>query len=503
MSSVWDDVTFFQSREKNSISIRLDRDILDFFKEGGEGYQARINAVLKSFVAYQRQRMQTKFDTTHSFEILGGEPFSGTISVGGSALTATYIFCAALLGHEPVMITNVPNVISVQTLMRWFEKIGVDCSENRRTGSHGISSQFLEDSIVLSSQFFEEYFVGAVLTASALLAKGKKVQMASFSTDFFELQFFSDFVQIARAFGVKESLVYGAFSFTPPLGYVRSIELDVASFKETAPSGLTAMVLLFASQSSGETILKNASFSPHIIDFCSFLIERGVEISGVGSSVLKIRGGQPLKSVSYNIDADYLEAQFYGMVAATLRGRVRLMQVNLDYLEPFLSSLAEFGIKITRNMKENEVEIDAESPKLVLPRTAFEIGSYPKHSFHHALLFSVFLSTFNQATTLSGPLYSHPWSVLSNLNKLGLKIQINRENKLISVFPSQAEPALIEVHSMHNYPLSILLGALLAKGKSVIRQTDRFEFLYPRIDKKLRSCGVQVEKLKDTDFRSV
>jgi uncharacterized protein (DUF4415 family) len=39
---------------KPSISIRLDPDILDWFKKHGRGYQTRINAVLRMYVEAQR-----------------------------------------------------------------------------------------------------------------------------------------------------------------------------------------------------------------------------------------------------------------------------------------------------------------------------------------------------------------------------------------------------------------------------------------------------------------
>ena len=35
---------------KRAISIRLDSDIIDFFKEDGRGYQTRINAVLREYM---------------------------------------------------------------------------------------------------------------------------------------------------------------------------------------------------------------------------------------------------------------------------------------------------------------------------------------------------------------------------------------------------------------------------------------------------------------------
>src|SRR5271169_4791158 len=42
--------------KKKAISIRLDEDILSFFKHSGDGYQRRINAVLRSFVRTKRTK---------------------------------------------------------------------------------------------------------------------------------------------------------------------------------------------------------------------------------------------------------------------------------------------------------------------------------------------------------------------------------------------------------------------------------------------------------------
>lgn len=39
-----------QKPEKQAISIKLDKDLLDFFKAQGRGYQTRINAVLRHYM---------------------------------------------------------------------------------------------------------------------------------------------------------------------------------------------------------------------------------------------------------------------------------------------------------------------------------------------------------------------------------------------------------------------------------------------------------------------
>ncbi len=42
-------------KRKKSVSLRLDPDVLDWFKEGGRGYQTRINAVLRAYVDAQQK----------------------------------------------------------------------------------------------------------------------------------------------------------------------------------------------------------------------------------------------------------------------------------------------------------------------------------------------------------------------------------------------------------------------------------------------------------------
>ncbi len=41
---------------KSSITLRVDKDVLEWFKSHGKGYQSRMNAVLKAYVQAQRER---------------------------------------------------------------------------------------------------------------------------------------------------------------------------------------------------------------------------------------------------------------------------------------------------------------------------------------------------------------------------------------------------------------------------------------------------------------
>ncbi len=42
--------------EKERVTLRVDRDVLEFFKQKGRGYQTRMNAVLKAYVLHQKRK---------------------------------------------------------------------------------------------------------------------------------------------------------------------------------------------------------------------------------------------------------------------------------------------------------------------------------------------------------------------------------------------------------------------------------------------------------------
>lgn len=51
----WTNAVVVQRPGKEAVSIRLDDDLLEFFRAGGKGYQTRINAVLRAYVKAQRK----------------------------------------------------------------------------------------------------------------------------------------------------------------------------------------------------------------------------------------------------------------------------------------------------------------------------------------------------------------------------------------------------------------------------------------------------------------
>jgi uncharacterized protein (DUF4415 family) len=52
----WSKAVLVVPPKKKAISIRVDEDVLDYFKKEGAGYQRRMNAVLRSYMQQKRKK---------------------------------------------------------------------------------------------------------------------------------------------------------------------------------------------------------------------------------------------------------------------------------------------------------------------------------------------------------------------------------------------------------------------------------------------------------------
>lgn len=52
----WEDADVMSPQPKEAISLRVDRDVLAWFRKGGPRYQSRMNAVLRSYMNAMKER---------------------------------------------------------------------------------------------------------------------------------------------------------------------------------------------------------------------------------------------------------------------------------------------------------------------------------------------------------------------------------------------------------------------------------------------------------------
>jgi UDP-N-acetylglucosamine 1-carboxyvinyltransferase len=115
--------------------------------------------------------------------------------------------------------------------------------------------------------------------------------------------------------------------------------------REMSPTA-TENAIMFALTLPGNTKISGAASEPQVQDLCIFLNQAGAQISGVGSSVITIKGVDGVKSVDYSLFSDHYETATFLAMGAISGGRVEVDNYRPDLYNHINYVFSRFGIEI-------------------------------------------------------------------------------------------------------------------------------------------------------------
>ena len=128
--------------------------------------------------------------------------------------------------------------------------------------------------------------------------------------------------------------------------------------------GATENAMLAAVRASGSTIISGAAKEPEIVDLQDYLRSCGALVTGAGSSVIRIRGVEKLRSGEKRILPDRIAAATYLAACASAGGRIRLYDASPGDMVPILRTLERMGCRVKTG--ENLIVLERKGP-LVSP----------------------------------------------------------------------------------------------------------------------------------------
>lgn len=298
-----------------------------------------------------------------SFIIEGGHRLKGTIRPQGAKNEALEVIAAVVLTEEPVRITNIPDILDVNNLIKLLQDMGVKVTRHARN-DYTFQADQLNLDYLESDEFVSKCasLRGSVLLIGPLLGRFKKATVAKPGGDKIGRRRLDTHFLGFRNLGAQ---------------YIRIPHRDVYELKAQRLKGCymlldeasvtgTANILMSAVMAEGVTTIYNAACEPYIQQLCKMLNGMGAKISGIGSNLLTIEGVEKLYSTTHAILPDMIEiGSFIGM-AAMIGDGIRIKDVSVSNLGIISDAFARLGVKI-------EVEGD----DLFIPKQAhYEIDSF-------------------------------------------------------------------------------------------------------------------------------
>jgi len=414
------------------------------------------------------------------FEIQGGKRLKGEIEVRGSKNATTPILAATLLTKEKCIISNIPLIEDVFRLIEILKSLG---AEIKWLGKRKISVEAKD--IDPSKMDFElvKKIRSSILLLGSLSARFDDFKIAHPGGCVIGARPMGTHFDALRKMGV-DVRQDGKFYF------IKSRKRKNAKIvlKEFSVTG-TENAMMLAAGLPGKTIIKIAAAEPHVEDLGKFLIEMGVKIKGLGTHTLEIIGSKKLKGAKHVIVSDAVEAATFLIMGVATRSQIKVKNAREEHLDLVLEKLREFGA----DFKFGKNYIEVIPPQKINSVQKVEARTYPGIPTDAQAPFGVLATQAEGKTLIYDTLYEGRLKYVQGIKKMGAKTKIIDAHQMLVEGPIKLKGAVINSYDLRA-GASLIIAALAARGKTVIKDIYQVDRGYERIEERLQKLGANIKR---------
>jgi UDP-N-acetylglucosamine 1-carboxyvinyltransferase len=251
----------------------------------------------------------------------------------------------------------------------------------------------------------------------------------------------------------------------------------------------TENLLMAAVLAEGETLLENAAREPEVRDLARFLTSMGAEISGAGSSTIRVMGVESLSSANYAVLPDRIETGTYLVAAAMTGGAVRLKRTAPECVDAVLIKLREAGADIRTGPDWIELDMRGRRPRAVDIRTM----PYPAFPTDMQAQFCALNAVADGVGTVTETVFENRFQHVLELQRMGADIRIEGSTAVCRGVERLAAAPVMATDLRAS--ASLVLAGLAAEGETLVDRIYHVDRGYERIEEKLRQLGASIRRV--------
>lgn len=432
-----------------------------------------------------------------SFIIEGGRPLRGTITPQGAKNEALEVVAAVLLTPEPVRITNIPDILDVNNLIRLLQDVGVKVMRNGK-GDFTFQADELNLEFLASDEYVKKCAAlrGSVLMMGPLLARfgkavvaepgGDKIGRRRLDTHFLGFknlgaEFNSD--DERHVYNIEAEKLHGTYML-----------LDEASVTGTAN------VVMAAVLAEGTTTIYNAACEPYIQQLCHLLNAMGANISGIASNLLTIVGVEKLHGATHRILPDMIEVGSFIGMAAMVGDGIRIKDCAVKQLGVIPDAFRRLGVQI--DVDGDDLYIPHQSHYVVdsfIDGSIMTLADAPWPGLTPDLL-SVLIVVATQArgsVLVHQKMFESRLFFVDKLIDMGAQIILCDPHRCVIVGHDRNKQLRAGRMSSPDIRagIALLIAALGAKGTSRIDNIAQIDRGYEDIEARLNALGAKISRV--------
>ncbi len=414
------------------------------------------------------------------FVIQGGIPLKGKLKIRGAKNSALPLMCASILAEGKSQLLNVPHLMDVVTIQQVLEGLGIRVTKKNTTleiDSTNLSGYKAPHELVKKMR-------ASILILGPLLARYGKAEICLPGGCCIGRRPVNLHLEGLRKLGARIKVKRGYIeAYTNGLKG-NNVHFDVPSV------GATESLMLSACLSKGETVIRNASRAPEVVDLAKFLRKMGGEIQGEGTSVIRISGVQKLRPARHSIIPDRITTGTLIMAIIASGGEATLEGIRPDHLEIIFTKLREMGTEIEVNGDHVRVKAgDYLRPVRIktLPYPGFPTDLQPQMTS---------LACIARGTSVvNETIFESRFAHLPQLQKMGAKTKQERAGVVIEGIP-YLSGNLVRASDIRGGAALVLAG-LAARGTTIVEEIHHIDRGYEELEKDLSRLGANIVRVKE------
>ena len=436
--------------------------------------------------------------------ITGKQKLSGSVKIPGSKNAALPIL-ASILGVKGIStLSNIPEISDTKGFMNIMKGLGVKITQNSENSD---TTTFDASELTGAGIVKDDYICkmrASIMFLAPLLARFGEVKMDFPGGCVLGKRSVDTHLMVFEKLGAEIIHAENYLHLRLPKGH---FEANTIVFPEMSVTA-TENAIIAAANAKGITTIRLAAAEPHVQNLCEFLISTGVEISGIGTHNLVIRGaltedanpeisGKNTKMISAfgKVCSDYLQAGTYILAGVLTNSEITVEDVEEEHLDSFLERLEATGAKIEIDRKNKTITTKSLDEKMGEKLTAVNIqtGVFPKFATDLHPQFAVLLSQCEGRSKIFETLFERKFSYLLEMEKMGADVEIQNPHVfyLTGKTPLQGVPvASQDIRA----GAAMILAGLVANGETEISNIHYIHRGYEDIVGTLKNLGAIIEQ---------
>lgn len=439
------------------------------------------------------------------FNIRGGTPLKGAITLGGAKNVALKICVASLLTDDELILHNVPNISDVALMFDVLKSLGVSVGIEGKTVriKHG---RIKNTSVPL--------VVGARLRTSSmvlgpLLSRLGKATVPNPGGCRIGARPIDRHIDGLRQMGATITYVSEDGFFHAKSAGLHGITY---TFEKNTHTG-TETLILAAVLADGPTILKNAAEEVEIDDLIACLNQMGANVRRTNNREITIEGVDKLHGTDFTIMPDRNEEVTFAVAAMVTGGEITVVNSQQRYLMSFFAALDEAGGGYE---KISDSETRYFRPQKLRP-TSIITAPHPGFMTDWQAPWAVLMTQAKGVSTIHETVFESRFSYVDELGKMGAEIksyepkvtdpqsfynfnlkdrQAGSHQAIRISGPIKLHNAVVDIADLRA-GATLVLAALSAEGESYIGGIEQIDRGYEKIEQKLNKLGASIERITE------